>query len=107
MLKKISPYTVIVLVVFIVMGIAFILAIPSLPPQLPLFYSKVGDDQMADTWWIFLLPLLAIIFISLNKIILIRYFKENVLMEKIIYYTNLVIIVLAGFMFVRILLLIT
>jgi hypothetical protein len=106
MLKKIDPYTFIVAVVFIMMAIVFVISLPTLPPQLPLFYSKIGDDQMVDSWWIFLLPVLAIIFITANKIILSKYFKENILMEKVIYYTNLAIIVIAGFMFIRILLLV-
>jgi hypothetical protein len=106
MIKRIEPYTIIVAVIFIIMAIVFVVSLPTLPPQLPLFYSKTGDDQMADSWWIFLLPVLAVLFISLNKMILVKSFKENILVEKIIYYTNLIIMVITGFMFVRILLLV-
>lgn len=67
-----------------------------LPPQLPLFYSKpAGEEQLADTWSILILPLFMNLLFFLNNFVYRRYFKDNILVQKIFYFLNLFLI--AGF----------
>lgn len=92
---------------FVMVG-SFVIKLQNLPPQLPLFYSQGdGEAQMADSYWIFLLPILSILLVIINTFIKNKFFKENLLVEKIIYYTNLGIIIFISLIFLKILLLIT
>src|SRR3989344_303424 len=86
----------------------FVLRFQTLPPQVPLFYSKPpGEDQLIDAWYILILPLIMNLLFFLNKFILRRFFRENELIQKIFYYLNLFL--LAGFtlIFAKIIFLIT
>ena len=48
----------------IVMILTFVLRYSTLPPQVPLFYSRtLGEAQLVDSWMIFLLPFLLHVFI--------------------------------------------
>lgn len=80
----------------------------TLPPQIPLFYSKPpGEDQLADTWMILLLPLLMNFLFFFNNFFYRRYFNENVLAKKILYYFNLLISISFTIIFVKIIFVVT
>ncbi|MBI3620217.1 hypothetical protein HY214_03700 [Candidatus Roizmanbacteria bacterium] len=100
------PYA--LLVADIIMGASVLLAFRSLPPQVPLFYSRpAGEEQLADTWTIILLPLLLHFFYFLNIIIVKRYFSENEFVKKMIHYVNLFLVVIFTVIFVKIIFLVS
>lgn len=62
----------------------------ALPPQIPLFFSKPsGEDQLADTWFIVILPILMNLLIIANNIVTKKYFADNVFVKKVFYYLNI------------------
>lgn len=86
----------------------FILRFNQLPPQIPLFYSKQwGEDQLVDLWFIFLLPLILILIFYFNNFVYDKYFSNNILVKKIIYYLNLFIIIIITFIFLKIIILVS
>jgi hypothetical protein len=87
---------------------SFFLKFNNLPPQIPLFYSRGdGEEQMADIYLIFLLPILSIILVSANSLIKSKLFPQVYLIERIIYYVNISIIALTTLIFLKILLVVT
>lgn len=86
----------------------FILKYPTIPPQIPLFYSRSwGDDQLAEYWLIFLIPFLLHAFIFINIYIYNQLFFPDRLLRKIIEYVNWFYIVGFTFIFLKIILLIS
>lgn len=82
---------------------SFIWKYNSLPVQIPLFYSLPwGDDQLADLWMIFLLPLLMNGFIVLNLYLGKKYFSEHLIVQKIINYLNIFLTVAFTAIFLKI-----
>src|SRR3972149_8322483 len=78
----------------VLMALIGVFKFNSLPPQIPLFYSKpVGEDQLTDTWFILILPLFMNLLFFLNKFLSRRYFKDDLLIQKIFYYLNLFLLV--------------
>ena len=91
-----------------IMVAVFALRFQTMPPQIPLFYSKMwGEDQLADTWMIVLLPLLLNGLFFFNNYIAGKYFKDNIFVNKVIYYTNLFLIISITGIFLKIILLIS
>lgn len=79
-----------------------------LPPQIPLFYSRQeGEEQLADWWYIFLIPLMMLVFFFLNEYIKTRFFKDKELVIKLINYVNIILIVCLTLVFIKIIFLIT
>ena len=92
----------------LVIAAILILRFNSLPPQIPLFYSKPpGEDQLADTWFILALPLLMNILFFLNKFLYGRYFKDDVFIHKIFYCLNIFLIVSFTLIFMKIIFVVT
>ncbi len=88
--------------------LVFIIKINNLPPQIPLFYSLPwGENQLAETWMIFFIPLIMILFIFINNFIEKKFFFENDFIKKIFYYLNILIIVSFTFIFLKIILLVS
>ena len=86
----------------------FILRFNTLPPQIPLFYSKPwGEDQLADSWMIFLLPVILDLLFFFNNFIYQRFFPENMFVKKIIFYLNLFLILSMTLIFIKIIFLVT
>lgn len=78
----------------VLMAAAFAWAYRSLPEQIPIFYSKPwGESQIADVWYIFLLPILLHLIYFGNQAFAKRFFKEEETMIKLMYYANLFFIV--------------
>lgn len=79
-----------------------------LPEQIPFFYSKPwGEAQIADIWYILLLPIYMNCMFFINSQISKRYFSTNTLFTKMLAITNGIIIVGFTSIFIKILLLIT
>jgi len=92
----------------IVMILTFGLRFSTLPPQIPLFYSKPwGEDQLSDSWLIFIMPLIMDILFFANIYFLNKYFKENDFVRNIINYLNFFIIVSITLIFIKIIFLVT
>jgi len=78
---------------------AFILKFFRLPPQIPLYYSQPwGENQLADSWMIFLLPIFLNLMFFINRYIFNKYYRDNIFIKNIFYYLNLFLI--AGFTFI-------
>jgi len=108
MIKKLNQTVKIQILLILVLLVIFIFKINGLPPQVPLFYSKPeGDDQIVDSFMMFLLPFFSFLFVIVNNFIFIKYFSENKLVATVIYYVNMLVILLTSFIFLRILFLIT
>jgi len=92
----------------LVMGGIFIWRYPSLPPQLPLFYSRpVGEDQIVDFWLIFLLPFLMNIFFVINNYLSKRLFPNNDFITNLVKIINGLLILGFGLIFIKIILLVS
>lgn len=79
-----------------------------LPPQIPLFYSKLaGEDQLVDLWMIIIIPILMNGFIFLNNYIARQFFPEDSFIRKMLYYANLFILISFTLIFIRIIFLVS
>jgi len=108
MIKELNRITKIQFFLAIMLLFIFIFKANRLPPQIPLFYSKPeGEEQIADTLMIFLLPLSSFFFTVINNLIFTRYFSEDKFILKVIYYVDLLIILFTTFIFLRILFLVS
>ncbi len=91
-----------------IMILFFIFRFSSLPPQIPLFYSKPwGEDQLADSWLILILPLTMNFLFFINLYFYKKFFLENNFIKKIIDYLNLFIIISITLIFIKIIFLTT
>lgn len=87
---------------------AFLLKFNHLPPQIPLFYSRLwGEDQLSDTWLIFLLPIFMTLLIVINNYIFKKYYSDNELIKKMFYYFDLFLIFSFTLIFIKIVFLIS
>lgn len=78
----------------VVMAAAFAWAYRTLPEQIPIFYSKPwGESQIADVWYIFLLPIILHGAYFVNSSFAHRYLKEEETLVKLVEYTNLFFII--------------
>lgn len=71
----------------------------NLPPQVPLFYSRVwGEGQLANKFWLFLLPLFSLIVLLLNSLLAIKNKDEvmivRLLIAQTLFYSLLSLIIL-------------
>ena|SRR3989344_859275 len=82
--------------------------LPSLPKQIPLFYSRPwGEPQIAEVWYIALLPILMHLLFFLNGLIINRYFKDDEVFTRLFTVVNYCVIITFTGIFVKILLLVT
>jgi hypothetical protein len=97
-----------IIIADLLMAGVFFYKFSSLPPQIPLFFSRAwGEDQLADIWFIFLLPVLAHLFIGLNILIGKKLFTEDKLVNQIISVSNYVVISTFTFVFLKLVIFIT
>lgn len=96
------------LFVFFLVLMVFLLRLNKFPPQIPLFFSKIeGNEQIADSYLIFLPIFFSFFFISLNFFVQNFLFKENIFLKKLTFFVNLIIIFISTFIFLKILFLVT
>lgn len=92
----------------LVMAATFAWRFSTLPPQIPLFYSKPqGDDQVVDFWLIAILPILLIVFFTINMIIYRKLFSGDKTILKIIEGVNIAEAIIITLIFMKILFTIT
>lgn len=88
--------------------IIFVWRWQKLPPQIPLFYNKPwGEDQLVDSWLIFIIPFFINLFFYLNHIFQKKFFSNNEFVKTIIKYLNLIIILGGTLIFIKIIFLVT
>jgi hypothetical protein len=106
---KRMPRTIIAYLISLVIMIAvFVLKFRTLPPQIPLFYSLPdSDNQIVDTWYIFILPILSFVCINVNNYIYRRWFRHDYFIRICVYASNLTIIFFFTYIFVKILILVS
>ncbi|NMB84543.1 hypothetical protein GYA28_04650 [Candidatus Roizmanbacteria bacterium] len=86
----------------------FLLSFNRLPPQIPLFYSRLwGEDQLADTWMLVFVPIFINGLFFLNNFVSNRLFSTDTLIKKMVRYLNLFIIIGLTLVFIKIILLVT
>lgn len=108
MIKELNLTFKIQIFLILILSVIFIFKINRLPPQIPLFYSKQdGDEQVVDFFMIFLLPFFSSFIVAINNFIFAKYFSEEKFVATVIYYVNLLVILLTSFIFLRILFLVT
>lgn len=94
-------------VVFFTVIVALV-KLPSLPPQIPLFYSlSSGQSRVVDSYMMLVLPIIAILFLLFNKFVLAKLAEDNDLTKSILRFTNIGIVILLSLICVKILLLVT
>lgn len=92
----------------ILMALVFGLSLSHLPPQIPIFYSRQwGEDQLIDTWLIFMLPLISHIFIFINSYIYNKIFLPDQFFKRIIDGVSWFVLVASAITFIRIILFIS
>lgn len=88
-------------------AIVFGLKFNTFPPQIPLYYTRAwGEDQLADSWLIILIPILMNVLFIVNNFVYKKYFNGNELVKKVVEYMNIFICISFTFIMIRILLLI-
>lgn len=93
---------------YILAIIVFLTRFQSMPPQLPLFYSRPeGNAQIAD-WYAIFIPLIVVAIIVFFNIFFVKvYFKQIDFIKKIVSIANYIFIMICVFIFIKIVLLIT
>lgn len=75
----------------------------TLPPQVPLWYSKPwGDERLASPWFL-LLPLLSSVIVYIvNLTAVVQFAGNHLLFVRVLLLTSLLISLLSGIMVIRI-----
>lgn len=88
----------------ILLIVTFLLRFNTIPPQIPLFYSKLwGESQLGDYWMIFILPVFMNFLFFINKYIFSKFYSENIFLKNILYYLDLFLIISFTLIFIKIL----
>lgn len=78
-----------------------------LPPQIPLFYSRPwGEDQLAGKNWIFFLTFICLFLIIMNFRLASLFYKNEILLAKILVWTSVILAFLLDTTLIRILIII-
>lgn len=108
MTKQLNQTLKIQFLAILILLVIFIFKFNRLPPQIPLLYSKPeGDEQLVDSFMIFLLPFFSTCIIIINTFIYNQYFTNNIFLETVLYYVNLLVSLFTALFFLRILFLVT
>lgn len=86
----------------------FFLRINTLPPEIPLLYSRVeGGNSIVPLYFIFLLPLLSFAIVAINVVLYRFLFKHDLFVRKLLYYASVCALVITTLIFLRIVLLVS
>ena len=87
-----------------VLVVVFAASYLRLPPQLPLWYSRIsGESQVAPWWMIGVLPLLMNVFVVMNVLLQRKFFPHHDFMQLLVRIVNSAIIATCMFIFIKIL----
>lgn len=100
--------------IFVLLGANFMMILAvlfkftSLPPQIPLFYSRPdGEAQLGEWWFIFLIPLLMNLLYILNVYLQKKFFSDNAFVIRFLYYFKLFVVIVLTIIFLKIIFLVT
>lgn len=80
----------------------------SLPPQVPLWYSKPwGDERLASPWFLFLPLVSSVVIYLVNLTAVVRFADNHPMFARVLLLTSMLISILSGFMVIRIVTLIS
>lgn len=92
-----------VLLQLIIGGIIIVWYWRTLPPQVPLWYSKPwGDERLASPWLLFLPLLSSVIVYGINLTAVIRFASNHPMFARVLLLTSVLISLLSGITVVRI-----
>jgi len=87
---------------------SYLLHMKTMPPQIPLLYSlPIGEDQLVEWWMIFIIPMIMNIFYILNSFIYNRFFFQEQFERVLLRYTNIAVIGICTYLFIRIIFLVS
>lgn len=75
----------------------------ALPPRVPLWYSKPwGEEQLAFSWQLWLVPGLSVVFLIINLILANYFYRQERFLGKMIMAVNTVVSLLGALVILRI-----
>jgi len=80
-----------------------ILYLPKLPPQIPLYFNKIGMDALADKYQIYFLPLGFSFFTLINFYLAHLYFRKDIILTKMLLVISLIFNTMLVFIVLRLL----
>lgn len=98
----------VVLLLFIGSILLILLRWRSLPPQIPLFYSRPwGEEQLVHPAWLFLLPLSPLAWYGVNILIAVYITREFLIFTQTLFLTSLITSILSFVTLLKILFLVS
>ncbi|OGD86315.1 hypothetical protein A2Z23_00140 [Candidatus Curtissbacteria bacterium RBG_16_39_7] len=93
---------------FLLGTLLLLLKFQSLPPQIPLFYSKPwGEERIPEKIWLWLIPFISFLIISFNFLIIPVFIKKERFLVIILSLTSTVSLFLLFWTLIQILILIS
>lgn len=87
---------------------SYLFTMKTIPPQIPLLYSlPIGEDQLVEWWMIFIIPIIMNIFYILNSYVYNKFFFQEQFERVLLRYTNIVVIGVCTYLFIRIIFLVS
>ena len=107
-MRKYFPIPVVFVISLVVMGLVVGINFTRLPPEIPLLYSRpLSSDQIQDTLFIAVIPIVIVFFVLINSFLSRKLFSDSPFVQDMIYYTNIFVIVSFTYIFSKIVLLVT
>jgi hypothetical protein len=80
----------------------------SLPPLVPLWYSKAwGTDRLAPVIWLFLPPLMSLVWHAINLLLSVYVTREHYVFSQVLFITSIFVTVFSLIAVINILFLVT
>lgn len=80
----------------------------SLPPELPLYYSRPwGDEQIAPRIFVGIFPLISIVFLILNTLLSRMFFYTEHLLSTVLLWSAMLVVILSSIGLIKILFLVS
>lgn len=87
---------------------SYLFNMKTIPPQIPLLYSlPIGEDQLVEWWMIFIIPIIMNVFYLLNSYVYNKFFFQEQFERVLLRYTNIVVISICTYLFIRIIFLVS
>lgn len=102
-MKRLPRTIVLYIASLVLMAAVTAMQFTKLPPEAPLLYSlPESSSQVVDMWMLGIIPVLSFVFININNLIGKKVFRNEVFIRHIIYVTNILIIVVFTYIYVKI-----
>ena len=106
--KVAGPGILLSLFILIFSFLFFIFKFSKLPPEVPLFYSRPwGQEQLALSWQLTILPFSALIFFVLDLLLASKFYSQYPLLAQILVWSSACFSLLVTITLVKIIILIT